>query len=550
MSSGKITANIIDIRAKSIFPGTVEWSDGKITRIDPTTDQASTYLMPGFVDSHIHIESSMLLPTEFARQAVVWGTVATVSDPHEIGNVLGVAGVEFMLENASHSPLKFCFGAPSCVPATTFESAGAVISVAEVETLLADERIGYLSEMMNFPGVLHGDAECLAKIAAAKKLGKPVDGHAPGLRGQQAAQYIAAGITTDHECFAHDEAIDKLAAGCKIAIREGSAARNFEVLYPLLGTHPGMVMLCSDDKHPDELLLGHINQLVARAVASGINLFDALLAACCVPVDHYDLPVGQLREGDPADFIEVASLESFEVKRTWIDGQLVAEEGISKLASVATEPINRFVPQTISAVELATARGLAASGESCTVRCIQAIDGQIVTGSTTAEVPVVDGYAQADLANDVLKLVVVNRYAKAELAIAFIKGFGLSQGALASSVAHDSHNVISVGTNDDDIAAAVNLVMESRGGLSAVCLSKAEHAVLPLPVAGLMGTGTCDEVGNAYSQLDRLVKSWDCPLRAPYMTLSFMALLVIPDLKLSDLGLFDGARFEFAPVVL
>ncbi len=548
MSSGKVTANIVDIRAKKIFAATVSWDGGKITRIDSTDATPTTWLMPGFVDSHIHIESSMLLPTEFARQAVKFGTVATVSDPHEIGNVLGVAGVAFMIENASQSPLKFCFGAPSCVPATTFETAGAAISVAEVEELLADERIGYLSEMMNFPGVLHGDPECLAKIAAAKKVGKPVDGHAPGLRGEQANKYIAAGITTDHECFAHDEAVGKLTAGCKIAIREGSAARNFEVLWPLLATHPGMVMLCSDDKHPDELLLGHINQLVARAVANGIDLFDVLLAACCVPVEHYSLKVGQLRVGDPADFIEVSSLETFEVNRTWIDGRLVAEHGTSLLSSVVTEPINRFVPQTVSPAELAAPPALACPPDSCSVRCIEAIDGQIVTGQTTAEVPIVDGFAQADPANDVLKLVVVNRYAKAELAVAFIKGFGLIRGALASSVAHDSHNVIAVGTNDEDIAAAVNLVMESRGGLSAVCLSSAERALLPLPVAGLMGTGTCEEVGNAYSQLDRLVKSWDCPLRAPYMTLSFMALLVIPDLKLSDLGLFDGSRFEFTPV--
>jgi adenine deaminase len=547
MSVRTVTANIVDIKNQQIFAGRVSWADGRITSIERVDQSPTTYIMPGFVDSHIHIESSMLVPTEFARQAVLFGTVATVSDPHEIGNVLGVRGVEFMLENAAKSPLKFCFGAPSCVPATTFETAGATITVDEVTQLLADQRIGYLSEMMNFPGVLQGDAECLAKIEAAKALGKPVDGHAPGLRGEQAARYIAAGITTDHECFARDEALDKLAAGCKIAIREGSAARNFDELYPLLGTHPGRVMLCSDDKHPDELLLGHINQLVARAVAGGINLFDALLAACCVPVEHYRLPVGQLQVGDPADFIEVDSLESFGVLRTWIDGELVAEGGKSLLPSVAATAVNQFVPQMVDAATLAQHPALVCSSAG-QVRCIQAIDGQIVTTSTTAQVPVVDGYAQADPAADVLKLVVVNRYRQADAAVAFIKGFGLRQGALASSVAHDSHNVIAVGTSDADIAEAINLVMQSRGGLSAASIAGGESAVLPLPVAGLMSTGSCQEVGDAYRELDRLVKSWHCPLRAPYMTLSFMALLVIPELKLSDLGLFDGARFGFTSV--
>ena len=549
MSAGTLTANIVDIRNRRVFTGQVDWSDGVITSIRESDTPVSTYLIPGFVDSHIHIESSMLLPTEFARKAVVFGTVATVSDPHEIGNVLGVAGVHYMLENAAHSPLKFCFGAPSCVPATTFETAGASISVDEVRQLLADPRIGYLSEMMNFPGVLNGDADCLAKIAASQELGKPVDGHAPGLRGEDAARYIAAGITTDHECFAYDEALDKLAAGCKIAIREGSAARNFDELYPLLGTHAGQVMLCSDDKHPDELLLGHIDRLVARAVERGINVFDALLAACCVPVDHYNLPVGQLREGDPADFVEVDSLDNFGVLRTWIEGRLVAERGQSALPRIEIEPVNRFVPQQTNAADLAQAKSLKCNvGQQ--VRCIRAIDGQIVTAAEVAEPSVVDGYASCDVDNDLLKIAVANRYAAADLAVAMITGFGLSRGALASSVAHDSHNVIAVGASDDDIAAAMNLVMETQGGLSAACVTTGESEVLPLPVAGLMATGTCEEVGAAYSQLDKLVKAWGCALRAPYMTLSFMALLVIPELKLSDLGLFDGSKFAFTPVVV
>lgn len=539
----QITANVVDIDNRTTSPATVTCEAGRIISIEPVDEAlATTYLLPGFVDAHVHIESSMLVPTEFARAAVVHGTVATVSDPHEIGNVLGVAGVEYMLENAAHSPFKFCFGAPSCVPATTFETAGASISVGEVETLLADARIGYLSEMMNFPGILHDDADCLAKVAAAKKLGKPVDGHAPGLRGEQAAKYIAAGITTDHECFTKDEALDKLAAGCKIAIREGSAARNFDALYSLIGEHPGMVMLCSDDKHPDELQLGHINTLVRRAIERGIELYDVLRAACITPVEHYRLGVGQLRVGDAADFIEVDSLAQFNVLRTWIDGECVAENGQTHLARIEPVVANNFHARRVDASELAVS---GPSGSDAKLKVIEAIDGQLVTNCMEVEPHLADEKVVSDSNRDVLKLAVVNRYADAPVQVAFIKNFGLSRGALGSSVAHDSHNVIAVGVDDEDLTAAINLVMDQQGGLSAACAAEGESEVLPLPVAGLMATGTCEEVGAAYGKLDRLAKAWGTPLRAPYMTLSFMALLVIPELKLSDLGLFDGSKFEF-----
>ena len=536
-----LLANVVDIPNRTVSPAEVTWEGDKITKITPQPDaKPDTYLLPGFVDAHVHIESSMLVPTEFARAAVVHGTVATVSDPHEIGNVLGVAGVEYMLENAAESPLKFCFGAPSCVPATKFETAGEEITVEQVEQLLADDRIGYLSEMMNFPGILYGDADCLAKVAAAQKVGKPVDGHAPGLRGEQAAKYISAGITTDHECFTKEEAVDKLAAGCKISIREGSAARNFDALVSLIGEYPGMTMLCSDDKHPDELLLSHINGLVRRAVAAGIDVFDALQAACVTPVEHYSLKVGLLREGDAADFIEVDSLEEFNVRRTWIDGVCVAENGASALPRVEPKVVNKFQAREVSASELAIY-----SCQPQTVRVIEAIDGQLVTNCLELPVQSVRGQLACDTEADLLKLVVVNRYRAALPALAFIKNFGLSAGALASSVAHDSHNVIAVGTSDADIAAAINLVMENGGGLSAASVAEGVAEVLPLPVAGLMATGTCQEVGAAYGKLDKVVKQWGSPLRAPYMTLSFMALLVIPELKLSDLGLFDGGNFKF-----
>jgi len=543
----KVAGQLVDIAGRRVLGAEITIAEGCIAAIEPV-DQSlgkaapANFLLPGFIDAHVHIESSMLVPTEFARTAVLHGTVATVSDPHEIGNVLGVAGVEYMLDNASHSPLKFYFGAPSCVPATTFETAGATISVAQVQQLLADPRILYLSEMMNFPGILSGDADCLAKVAAAHKLGKPVDGHAPGLRGEDAARYIAAGITTDHECLTKDEALDKLAAGCKILIREGSAARNFEALVSLLGEYPHQTMLCSDDKHPDELLLGHINLLVRRAVQAGIDVFHALQAACLNPIEHYKLGVGQLRVGDPADFIEINSLTDFDVSRTWIDGNLVAERGVSTIPRVEPAVVNQFVATPIESQQLVVP---AMPGK---LQVIEALDGQLVTHRLAVDGKVVDKKVVSDVSNDVLKMAMINRYQAAPPAMAFIKNFGLRRGAMASSVAHDSHNIIALGASDDDLAAAINAVMEAGGGLSAVCGEEKTSHVLPLPIGGLMATGSCGEVAAAYQKLDAAVKSWGSQLRAPYMTLSFMGLLVIPDLKLSDLGLFDGGKFALTPL--
>jgi adenine deaminase len=547
-----VVANVVDIAGRKFYPAEVVVAAGRIAAIKPAGDNLptatpSTYLLPGFIDAHVHIESSMLVPSEFARQAVVHGTVATVSDPHEIGNVLGVAGVQYMLDNAAEVPFKFYFGAPSCVPATTFETAGAEITVAEVESLLDDLRIRYLSEMMNFPGILYGDPACLAKVKAAHDRKKRVDGHAPGLRGAEAAKYIAAGITTDHECFTKEEALDKLAAGCKISIREGSAARNFDALHTLLGEFPGQTMLCSDDKHPDELMLAHVDALVRRAIERGIYVYDALRAACVVPVEHYGLDVGQLRVGDPADFIEVNSLTEFKVLRTWINGQLVAEKGQTKIPRVAVTVVNKFVPTELTVAEIAIS---APADDTEKLQVIEALDGELITNRLEVPLQILHEAVHYNLEMDVLKLVVINRYYKAPPAVAFIKNFGLKRGAMASSVAHDSHNVIAVGVSDEDIVAAVNLVMKAGGGLSAACTAENVSEVLPLPVAGLMATGTCEEVGAAYGKLDRLVKGWGSPLRSPYMTLSFMALLVIPSLKLSDRGLFDGSKFEFTPLVV
>jgi adenine deaminase len=539
--SFQVQANIVDIVHRRVYPGTVQVVDGKIASIVEDQGSYETFLMPGFVDAHIHIESSMLTPCQFARKAVVHGTVATISDPHEIANVLGVEGVRFMLDNAEGTPLKVMFGAPSCVPATTFETAGAVLDSKAVTELLDDPRIGYLSEVMNFPGVLMGDRDLLAKMDAAKARNKPIDGHAPGLRGDEAAAYVRAGISTDHECFTKEEALDKLAAGATIQIREGSAARNFEALYTLIDEVPDKVMLCSDDKHPDELMGGHIDDLARRAVALGMDAMNVIQVGCANPVHHYKLNVGLLQEGDSADFIEVDNLKDFNVLRTFIDGVCVAEDGQSLLPEPeAPELINRFEAGVVRPADL---RLPCAGGKA---RVIGALDGQLITEQRVLDVKTTAGNADCDTDKDILKIVVVNRYQQAKPAVALIQGFGLTRGAIASSVAHDSHNVIAVGANDNDLARAINRVVESRGGLSVA--DGGETKVLPLPIAGLMSADSCDDVAEAYDGLDQAVKSMGSTLRAPYMTLSFMALLVIPSLKLSDKGLFDGGKFEFVSV--
>ena len=532
------TYNLVDVVHRRIQPATITVRDGIISRIEPAESaQATHFVMPGFIDAHVHVESSMLLPSEFARTAVVHGTVATISDPHEIANVCGIDGIELMLRNAAQSPFKFCFGAPSCVPATEFETAGARLDTPAVSRLLADKRIGYLSEVMDFPGVLRREAEVMAKIEAAKSQEKPVDGHAPGLKGDEARQYISAGITTDHECYTAEEAIDKIRAGCMISIREGSAARNFDALQMLIDQFPDQCMLCSDDKHPDELLEGHINQLVARAIASGRDLMNVLQVACLNPVKHYGLNVGRLQIGDPADFIVVKDLANFEVLETYINGQVVARDGQCLLPQIPAETINQF-----GAIAIETDQ-LKVPAQSKRIRVIEAVDGQLITKSRIKEASIRDGLAIADPDRDLLKLVVLNRYQIAQPAIGFVHGFGLKSGALASSVAHDSHNIVAAGTNDEDLTEAINAIVDQGGGLSVS--ASTDTQILPLSVAGLMSTGSCQEVGVQYARLDRTVKEFGCQLRAPFMTLAFMALLVIPSLKLSDLGLFDVEQFQF-----
>ncbi len=536
MPSFTIAGNLVDIRARRIFPAEVVVEQGRIASIREVAGPVEGFLLPGFVDAHVHVESSMLIPSEFARLAVTHGTVATVSDPHEIANVLGIPGVEFMIANGGQVPFHFFFGAPSCVPATTFETAGAAIDAAATGRLLENPAIGYLAEMMNFPGVLANDPEVMAKIAHAHRLGKPVDGHAPGLRGDTARRYIEAGIITDHECFTREEALDKLACGMRILIREGSAAKNFDALIGLLHDHAEHLMFCSDDKHPDSLVLGHIDRLCARAVALGHDVFSVLRVACLNPVEHYRMPVGTLRVGDPADLIMVDDLMEFPVLRTWIGGRLVAENGRSLIDSARAERPNQFACSPKQESDLHV------PATTADLLVIEALDGQLITTKKWMPPTVVDGACVADPTKDLLKIVVVNRYREAPPAIGWITNVGLKHGAIAGSVAHDSHNIVAVGTNDADLCAAINAVIAHQGGIS---LAHGPHQrVLPLPVAGIMTDADAYTVADAYAQMDREAKELGSMLAAPYMTLSFMALLVIPHLKMSDLGLFDGDTFS------
>jgi adenine deaminase len=526
----------------------IRWEAGVITDVTDLgePEPADGYLIPGFIDAHVHVESSLLTPAEFARMAVRHGTVAAVSDPHEMGNVLGVDGVRWMIDDAALTPFRILFGAPSCVPATVHETSGARLDAAEVAELLDTPGVGYLTEVMDYPGVLAGDPGVLAKIEAARRRGLPVDGHAPGLTGERARAYAATGITTDHECSTLAEAEDKIAAGMRILIREGSAARNFDALHPLISRHPGRTMLCTDDLVPQDLVAGHIDRLVARAVALGHDVFTVLEAACLTPREHYGLPRWRLREGDPFTAALLADLTGFQVRATWLDGVPAAADGATLLPRVTCAPVNVFgaVPAPAEALSVP-----APAADAATARCrvIVAEDGQLLTGATTADLPVVDGRILPDAASDVAVLAIVNRYRPAPPAVAFIRGFGLARGALATSVAHDSHNVIGVGADADSLARAINAVVDQRGGFAVA--GPAATSTFPLPVGGLMSDLDGDEVAARFEALTREARdSLGTPLRAPFMTLSFMALLVIPALKLSDLGLFDADAFAFTDV--
>ncbi|WP_439151833.1 adenine deaminase [Winogradskyella sp.] len=536
----KLRGNIVDIHNRKIFKGEITVEDGRIKWIEEKDCQETHYILPGFVDAHIHIESSMLVPSEFAKVAVRHGTVATVSDPHEIANVLGVKGVEFMIENGKQTPFKFNFGAPSCVPATNFESAGAVIDSDDIRTLMANPDIKYLAEMMNYPGVIYDDSGVLKKLEWAKYYNKPIDGHAPGLRGDDLTKYISAGISTDHECFTYEEGLEKLQKGMKVIIREGSAAKNFEALINLMDEHFENMMFCSDDKHPDDLLLGHIDQLCARAVAKGIDVFKVLQVACVNPVKHYDLDVGLLNEGDNADVIIIEDLKDFKTLQTYINGDLVYDHGVSKIKHVEFKILNNFNTNNKAVSDFKF------ESNAKQIRVIECLDGELVTNEIIEDSSIENGNLISNTERDILKITVVNRYNNAKPAISFIKNFGLKEGAIASSVGHDSHNIVAVGVSDEAICKAVNLIINNTGGICAV--SKTSEKIVPLPIAGIISDRDAETIGNAYAELDKIAKQLGSQLHAPYMSLSFMALLVIPSLKLSDKGLFNGDTFKFTTV--
>ena len=538
----KILGQIVDIPNRRIYSGELTIANGKISEIVERQHDVNSYILPGFIDAHIHIESSMLVPSEFARIAVKHGTVATVSDPHEIANVLGVEGVEFMIKNGKQTPFKFNFGAPSCVPATNYESAGAIINSEDIKELMSNPDILYLAELMNYPGVIYDDAEVLKKIAWAKHNNKPVDGHAPGLSGNDLTKYIATGISTDHECFTYDEGLEKLQKGMKVLIREGSAAKNFEALIDLLPEHFENMMFCSDDKHPDDLLEGHINQLCARAIVKEIDVFKVLQVACVNPVKHYNLNIGLMQVGDPADCIVVEDLKSFKTLQTFINGELVYDNGISKIKSVDFKNLNNFDTDKKEVLDFKF------KSSAKQIRVIEALEGLLVTNELIEDALTENGNLVSNIEKDILKMTVVNRYRNEKPAIAFIKNFGLKEGAIASSVGHDSHNIIAVGVSDKAICKAVNLIIENKGGICAV--SDTQENIVPLPVAGIMSNRDAETIGAHYAEIDKMAKRFGSHLNAPYMTLSFMALLVIPSLKLSDKGLFNGNSFQFTTLEL
>jgi len=535
----KVEGNIIDIYRRRIFPGQIIIKGDHIKEIREISKVPANFILPGLIDSHIHIESSMTTPGSFAKAAVSRGTTGVVSDPHEIANVLGIEGVKYMIRDSKKVPLKFWFGAPSCVPATSFETSGAVIDSEGVKELLMIQEIKYLAEMMNFPGVIFNDPEVYKKIDAAKELGKKIDGHAPGLSGNNLRKYISAGISTDHECNNITEAREKISLGMKILIREGSAARNLDELKDLIRTDPGMVMLCSDDMHPEMLDKRHINKIVAQLINEGFDIFDVIRSCTLNPVEHYGLEAGLLQPGQPPDFIIVDDYRTMNVAETWIDGRKIFERGKVLFNYEGSEPLNKFNSSEISI------RDVEVSRQNRKMRVIEAFDGELITKGFEW-IPDNNCFVYPDVKADILKIVVKNRYNDAPPVCGFIRGFGLNKGAFASSVAHDSHNIICIGSNDRDIVSAINEIVRIRGGLAASI--EGTISSLQLPVAGLMSDKPVSEVAGQYEALSDLVKSFGCKMSAPFMTLSFMALLVIPELKLSDRGLFDGKTFKHVPL--
>jgi adenine deaminase len=536
-----VSGTIFDPVSKTSYGVTLHISpDGRIAGIEPNDNSDPVYILPGFVDAHVHIESSMLTPPAFARGAVVHGTVAAVVDPHEIANVLGREGVELMMKMAKQTPFTFGFGVPSCVPATPFETAGAEISLADIKELIKRKEVTHLAEMMNFPGVIQSHPAVMDKLEVARQAGKPIDGHAPGLRGADLQKYIDAGISTDHESFGYDEAAEKIAKGMHIMIRYGSAASNFEHLLPLLARHPESCMFCSDDKHPDDLLTDHINKIASTAYKRGISVHSIIQAACVNPVRHFNLPVGLLQIGDPADFMLIENFNTFRPIEVWIKGEIAARRGEAFLPAGTPAISNRFEARMLTPADIRVT-----TVDNARIKVIQINEGSLFTNTLTTDARTEDGFLVSDIENDIIKLVVCNRYdPDAKPAVAFIKGFNLKRGAIAASIAHDSHNIIAAGSTDIAIITAINEVIIHKGGLAVSSDNAKVIATLPLPLAGLISTEPIETVARKYSDCDRLAKILGSDLKAPFMTLSFMALPVIPELKLTDKGLFDVTTFS------
>lgn len=535
-----------DFGRQNFYFGQMTIDEGRVVEIRETGDKrlnweerelARPIVLPGLVDSHVHIESSMLMPSRFAKQAIRFGTVSIVSDPHEIANVLGLEGIELMIKDAGKASFKIYITAPSCVPATSMESAGAILKAEHLEKLFSENKAVALGEMMNYPGVLANNTDVIEKIGLAKKFGKPVDGHAPGLSGALLDTYIRAGIHTDHECSSLIEAEEKISKGMKVLIREGSSAKNFDQLYQLIDKYPRMVMLCTDDYHPDDLLNGHIDRLIRRGVSAGVNFFNLYRAASINPIMHYQLQTGMLRTGDPADFIIADAVDPFRVIATYINGEPVFRDGKVDVDLPPVDLLNAFHALPVNSADLEV------TGQTGLYRIIHAWDGELITGSEIAQLIAKEGVVQADLKNDILKIVVLNRYLPAKPSVGWISGFGIKKGALASSIAHDSHNIIAVGTSDEEIAEAVNQIIFHKGGI--VITESGMSEIIPLPVAGLMSADEAGEVGLRYAELTGIVRRLGSQLKAPFMALSFMALLVIPHLKIGDRGLFNCDTFEF-----
>ncbi len=541
----ELKVNFVDFYDKQIYPALINF-DEKINFIKKIDEKCSNLIIPGLIESHIHIESSMLTPSRFAQVAVTHGTTAIVADPHEIANVLGLDGINFMRDDAKKTPVKIFFTAPSCVPATKFETSGAIIDSEKINLLLEEKDIVALGEMMNFYGVIHSDSEVMKKIKFAHKYKKPVDGHCPKLTGEKLNKYIKAGILTDHECTTLVEAEEKLGKGMKIMIKQGSYAKNLENIYPLAFKNSDFCFLASDDLEADDLLKGHMNLKLKEIVNLGINPFDAIRMSTFNPARHYNLNVGLLKSGDPADFVILNNLRDFNVLETYINGKLVAKDGKALFELPEVKKMNFFdiKQKNVNDFKINSNK----KNGVIKVHVIGLVENQIITKKLIETLKVDNYEILPDLGKDILRIAVAERYGNNNLALGFIKGFMLKEGAIASSVAHDSHNIISIGFEKNDITRAINTVIEMRGGLTLVRNNQVLIRIA-LPIAGLMSDKPAEDIVKKLNRFYLILKALGCTLNSPLMILSFMSLPVVPELKLTDRGLFDVEKFGFINLI-